>query len=99
MKPLPSSPRRRNFLSAAVASLAAWLLSSKADGAETPPDVVTRQGWRQTAIFICVIARMVTEPIHASALVLIGLTAWAVTGTPMRAVCRAGWSPITSAAW
>jgi divalent anion:Na+ symporter, DASS family len=49
----------------------------------TPPDGITRQGWRQTAIFISVIAGMVTEPIHASALVLIGLTAWAVTGTPM----------------
>ncbi|MBY0495256.1 MAG: anion permease [Cyanobacteria bacterium] len=49
----------------------------------TPPDGITRQGWRQTAIFIGVIAGMVTEPIHASALVLIGLTAWAVTGTPM----------------
>ena len=49
----------------------------------TPPDGITRQGWRQTAIFISVIAGMVTEPIHASALVLIGLTAWAITGTPM----------------
>ena len=48
-----------------------------------PPGNVTDQGWRQTAIFICVIAGMVTEPIHASALVLIGLTAWAATGTPM----------------
>ena len=48
-----------------------------------PPGGVTEQGWRQTAIFICVIAGMVTEPIHASALVLIGLTAWAATGTPM----------------
>jgi divalent anion:Na+ symporter, DASS family len=48
-----------------------------------PPDTITDQGWRQTAIFICVIAGMVTEPIHASALVLIGLTAWAATGTPV----------------
>jgi divalent anion:Na+ symporter, DASS family len=48
-----------------------------------PPATITEQGWRQTAIFICVIAGMVTEPIHASALVLIGLTAWAATGTPM----------------
>jgi hypothetical protein len=36
-------PRRRNFLSAAAASLAAWLFTSKADGAETNPDVVTRR--------------------------------------------------------
>ena len=48
-----------------------------------PPDTITHQGWRQTAIFICVIAGMVTEPIHASALVLLGLTAWAATGTPV----------------
>jgi len=48
-----------------------------------PPDTITPQGWRQTAIFICVIAGMVTEPIHASALVLLGLTAWAATGTPV----------------
>jgi divalent anion:Na+ symporter, DASS family len=51
-----------------------------------PPATITEQGWRQTAIFICVIAGMVTEPIHASALVLIGLTAWAATGTPMAEV-------------
>jgi DASS family divalent anion:Na+ symporter len=47
------------------------------------PAGITHQGWRQTAIFICVIAGMVSEPIHASGLVLIGLTAWAMTGTPM----------------
>lgn len=48
-----------------------------------PPATITAQGWRQTAIFICVIAGMVTDPIHASALVLLGLTAWAATGTPV----------------
>src|SRR6185503_7396429 len=48
-----------------------------------PPATITHQGWRQTAIFICVIAGMFTEPIHESALVLIGLTAWAATGTPV----------------
>lgn len=50
------------------------------------PTGITPQGWRQTAIFICVIAGMVSEPIHASALVLIGLTAMAANGTPMREV-------------
>jgi DASS family divalent anion:Na+ symporter len=50
------------------------------------PASITPQGWKQTAIFICVIAGMVSEPIHASALVLIGLTAWAATGTPMAQV-------------
>jgi len=50
------------------------------------PAGITPQGWKQTAIFICVIAGMVSEPIHASALVLIGLTAWAATGTPMAQV-------------
>ena len=50
------------------------------------PTGITPQGWRQTAIFICVIAGMVTEPIHASALVLLGLTAMAANRTPMREV-------------
>ena len=50
------------------------------------PEGITPQGWRQTAIFITVIAGMVSEPIHASALVLIGLTAMAANGTPMREV-------------
>ena len=50
------------------------------------PTGITPQGWRQTAIFICVIAGMVTEPIHASALVLLGLTAMAANGTPMREI-------------
>jgi DASS family divalent anion:Na+ symporter len=47
------------------------------------PATITPQGWRQTAIFICVIAGMVTDPLPASALVLIGLTAMAANGTPM----------------
>jgi divalent anion:Na+ symporter, DASS family len=50
------------------------------------PATITPQGWRQTAIFICVIAGMVTDPLPASALVLIGLTAMAANGTPMREV-------------
>jgi len=50
------------------------------------PNGVTPQGWRQTAIFICVIAGMVTDPLPASALVLLGLTAMAANGTPMREV-------------
>jgi DASS family divalent anion:Na+ symporter len=50
------------------------------------PSTITPQGWRQTAIFICVIAGMVTDPLPASALVLLGLTAMAVNGTPMAAV-------------
>ena len=50
------------------------------------PATITPQGWRQTAIFICVIAGMVTDPLPASALVLLGLTAMAVNGTPMPAV-------------
>lgn len=50
------------------------------------PATITPQGWRQTAIFICVIAGMVTDPLPASALVLLGLTAMALNGTPMPAV-------------
>ena len=48
------------------------------------PAPITPQGWRQTAIFICVIAGMVLEPLPASALVLMGLTAMTANGTPMR---------------
>lgn len=47
------------------------------------PATITPQGWRQTAIFVCVIAGMVTEPLPASALVLMGLTAMVANGTPM----------------
>lgn len=50
------------------------------------PATITPQAWRQTAIFICVIAGMVTDPLPASALVLMGLTAMAANGTPMREV-------------
>ncbi len=50
------------------------------------PATITPQGWRQTAIFITVIAGMVTEPLPASALVLMGLTAMAANGIPMREV-------------
>ena len=50
------------------------------------PATVTPQGWRQTAIFISVIAGMVFDPLPASALVLMGLTAMAANGTPMREV-------------
>jgi divalent anion:Na+ symporter, DASS family len=50
------------------------------------PAGITPQGWRQTAIFISVIAGMVTDPLPASALVLIGLTAMGANGTPMREV-------------
>ena len=50
------------------------------------PEAVTPQGWRLAAIFACVIAGMVIEPLPASALVLLGLTAMAANGTPMREV-------------
>jgi len=48
------------------------------------PAVVTPQGWRQMAIFVCVIAGMIIEPLPASALVLLGLTAMVANGTPIR---------------
>ncbi len=50
------------------------------------PATITPQGWRQTAIFITVIAGMVTEPLPASALVLMGLTGMAANGIAMREV-------------
>lgn len=49
-----------------------------------PPAAVTPQGWRLAAIFACVIAGMILEPLPASALVLLGLTAMVANGTPMR---------------
>jgi divalent anion:Na+ symporter, DASS family len=49
------------------------------------PAGVTPQGWRQMAIFACVIVGMILEPLPASALVLLGLTAMVANGTPMRA--------------
>jgi divalent anion:Na+ symporter, DASS family len=48
------------------------------------PAGVTPQGWRQAAIFATMIAGMVTEPLPASALVLLGLTAMVANGTPLR---------------
>jgi len=48
------------------------------------PEAITPQGWRTTAIFACVIVGMIIEPLPASALVLMGLTAMAANGTPMR---------------
>ena len=48
------------------------------------PAGVTPQGWRQAAIFGTVIAGMVLEPLPASALVLLGLTAMVANGTPLR---------------
>jgi DASS family divalent anion:Na+ symporter len=50
------------------------------------PEAVTPQGWRLAAIFFCVIAGMIIEPLPASALVLLGLTAMAANGTPIRDV-------------
>ncbi|MCC7123957.1 MAG: DASS family sodium-coupled anion symporter [Acidobacteria bacterium] len=50
------------------------------------PESVTPQGWRVAAIFFCVIAGMIIEPLPASALVLLGLTAMVANGTPMREV-------------
>jgi DASS family divalent anion:Na+ symporter len=48
------------------------------------PAAVTPQGWRQAAIFVSVIVGMIVEPLPASALVLLGLTAMVASGTPMR---------------
>jgi DASS family divalent anion:Na+ symporter len=48
------------------------------------PEAITPQGWRTAAIFGSVIAGMIIEPISASALVLLGLTAMTANGTSMR---------------
>jgi divalent anion:Na+ symporter, DASS family len=70
-------PRARGLLALVLLySVIAYLIPA--------PAPITPQGWRQTAIFICVIAGMVIEPLPASALVLMGLTAMTANGTPMR---------------
>jgi DASS family divalent anion:Na+ symporter len=48
------------------------------------PEGVTPQGWRQTAIFLCIVAGMVLEPLPQPALVLLGIAGTVANGTPMR---------------
>lgn len=48
------------------------------------PEAVTPQGWRTFAIFVSVIAGMAIQPMPGAALVVLGLTAMAANGTPMR---------------
>ncbi len=48
------------------------------------PAEVTARGWSMFAIFICVIAGMILEPIPDAAVVLLGVTAFVVVGVPMR---------------
>jgi DASS family divalent anion:Na+ symporter len=51
-----------------------------------PPDSITPQGWRLFAIFLAVIAGQMLQPLPAAATVILGLTAMAANGTPMRDV-------------
>jgi DASS family divalent anion:Na+ symporter len=51
-----------------------------------PPAAVTPQGWRLTAIFLAVIAGQMIRPLPSAAIVVLGLTAIAINGTPMREV-------------
>jgi len=70
-------PRGRGLLIVVLIGTAiAWLVP--------PPATVTPQGWRQTAIFISVIAGMIVQPLPASVVVLLGLIATAANGTPLR---------------
>ncbi|MGD9904945.1 MAG: DASS family sodium-coupled anion symporter [Vicinamibacterales bacterium] len=48
------------------------------------PETVTAAGWRTFAIFLCVIVGMALQPISGAALVVIGLTAMAANGVPIR---------------
>jgi divalent anion:Na+ symporter, DASS family len=48
------------------------------------PASVTPQGWRLFAIFLSVIVGMMLQPLPGAALVLVGLTAVVLNGTPMR---------------
>jgi divalent anion:Na+ symporter, DASS family len=49
-----------------------------------PPAPVTPQGWRLVAIFIAVIVGQMLQPLSGAAIVLLGLAAMVVNGTPMR---------------
>ena len=49
-----------------------------------PPAPVTPQGWRLFAIFIAVIVGQMLQPLSSAAIVLLGLAAMVVNGTPMR---------------
>jgi divalent anion:Na+ symporter, DASS family len=51
-----------------------------------PPATITPQGWRLFAIFLAVIAGQMLQPLPAAATVILGLTAMASNGTPMREV-------------
>jgi DASS family divalent anion:Na+ symporter len=48
------------------------------------PASVTPQGWRLFAIFLSVIVGMMLQPLPGAALVILGLTAAVLNGTPMR---------------
>jgi DASS family divalent anion:Na+ symporter len=48
------------------------------------PDSITPQAWRTFAIFVSVIAGMAVQPMPGAALVVLGLTAMAANGIPMR---------------
>jgi DASS family divalent anion:Na+ symporter len=51
-----------------------------------PPDSITPQGWRLFAIFLAVIAGQMLNPLPSAAVVILGLSAIAINGTPMREV-------------
>jgi DASS family divalent anion:Na+ symporter len=51
-----------------------------------PPATITPQGWRLFAIFLAVIAGQMLHPLPSAAVVVFGLTAMAMNGTPMRDV-------------
>jgi divalent anion:Na+ symporter, DASS family len=48
------------------------------------PDAIPPQAWRTFAIFVSVIAGMAIQPMPGAALVVLGLTAMTINGTPMR---------------
>ncbi|MGE0043750.1 MAG: DASS family sodium-coupled anion symporter [Vicinamibacterales bacterium] len=48
------------------------------------PEAVTPEGWRFFGIFIATIVGMMLQPLPGAALVIVGLTATTLNGTPMR---------------
>ncbi|MCC7034146.1 MAG: DASS family sodium-coupled anion symporter [Acidobacteria bacterium] len=79
--PPPAPTRARVRVRGLIAILALYLVIAYV---VPRPEAVTPQGWRLAAIFGCVIVGMIIEPLPASALVLLGLTAMVANGTPMR---------------
>jgi len=83
-----AGPRRRLLLRWGAVAGAGFVLAFLVPA----PDGVTLQGWRLLAIFIATILGMILQPLPTGAMVLLGVTAVALTGTLPPARALAGYS-------